>query len=439
MQKPCVKSGTGQLVDWRHPRPASDFQELTIFRFPFFLENLLVLGLYSLMFLMAGLWASLPSGMGIRSVPFWLICITLFFNYVFVIVDHTSRGFQHVPKLSGELVFPTHDPRLFTITGMTTCYFAFTSVGWDESSRPLRLIFTFFTYPLLFSFASVNRHFTVLLNPVRLIKSIIIFTTSRYSPTFFLLQFVTGALLYFNIQRFGELSPWHLTWQVPITLTLLFLTFRALGVVINSQGPKLGIAVLQNEDTHIASLEREAEIRLSNFAMRLHRLARVHEYRKAFDLVQVFQNENHNKLDEHLYVRLCEWDDQRLTAMLGADLAERLLDNGETERALKIFRNSYDMAPTRFTFSSGTTLLLFCKVAKDRASQERLFECLQRFEEMFPNHPGLSAAMIQLATLALDQFNHQKIARDALAKAASNSPTITENEDYQRLMALCSA
>jgi len=58
---------------------------------------------------------------------------------------------------------------------------------------------------------------------------------------------------------------------------------------------------------------------------------------------------------------------------------------------------------------------------------------------MFPNHPGLSAAMIQLATLALDQFNHPKIARDALAKAASNSPTITENEDYQRLMALCSA
>jgi hypothetical protein len=434
-----MKSGRGPLVDWRHPRPASDFQELTIFRFPFFLENLLVLGLYSLMFLMAGLWASLPSGMGIRSVPFWLICITLFFNYVFVIVDHTSRGFQHVPKLSGELVFPTHDSRLFTITGLTACYFAFTSAGWDESSRPLRLIFTFFSYPLLFSFASVNRHFTVLLNPVRLIKSIIIFTASRYSPTFFLLQFVTGALLYFNIQRFGELSPWHLTWQVPITLTLLFLTFRALGVVINSQGPKLGIAVLQNEDTHIASLERAAEIRLSNFVMRLHRLARVHEYRKAFALIQIFQNENHNKLDEHLYARLCEWDDQRLTAMLGADLAERLLRDGEVERALKIFRDSYDMDPIKFAFSSGTSSLLFCKVAKDRASQERLFKYLQRFDQTFPNHPGLPAAMLQLATLALDRFSDPKIAREALAKAATYSPAITESQEYRRLMALCSA
>jgi hypothetical protein len=54
---------------------------------------------------MACLWSSLPNAMGIRSIPFWLICITLFFNYVFVIVDHTSRGFQRAPKLSGELAF----------------------------------------------------------------------------------------------------------------------------------------------------------------------------------------------------------------------------------------------------------------------------------------------------------------------------------------------
>ncbi len=386
---------------------------------------------------MASLWSSLPHGMGILSVPFWLICITLFFNYAFVIVDYTSRGFQHVPKLSGELVFPTHDSRLFAITGLSVCCFAFTSADWDASSRPLRLVITFFTYPLLFSFLSVNRRFTGFPNPVGLIKSIVVFTASRFSPIFYLLQLTTGALLYFNIQSFGEISTWHLAWQVPVTLTLLFLTFRALGVVINAQGPKLGIAVLQNKDTHIASLKREAELRLSEFAMQLHRLTRVHEYRKAFDLIQVFQKENHNKLDEPLYVRLCEWDDKRLTAMLGADLAERLLRNGEAERALKIFRDSYDMAPTNFAFSSGTSSLLFCNVAKDRASKERLFDYLQRFDETFPGHPSLPAAMIQLATLALDQFSHPKIAREALAKAATSNPGFAKNQDYQRLMALC--
>jgi tetratricopeptide (TPR) repeat protein len=197
--------------------------------------------------------------------------------------------------------------------------------------------------------------------------------------------------------------------------------------------------VLQNEDTHIASLERAAEIRLSQFVMQLHRLTRVHEYRKAFDLIQIFQKENHNNLDEHLYARLCEWDDKRLTAMLGADLAERLLRDGEAERALKIFRDSYDMDPIKFAFSSGTSSLLFCNVAKDRASQERLFKYLQRFDQTFPNHPSLPAAMLQLATLALDRFSDPKIAREALAKVATYSPAITESQEYRRLMALCSA
>ena len=97
------------MVDWRHPRPASDFQALTIFRFHFFLENLLALCLYSFIFFIACLWSSFPNLSGIGSAPLWLPGITLFFNYGFVIVDHTSRGFQHVSKLSGELVFPTHD------------------------------------------------------------------------------------------------------------------------------------------------------------------------------------------------------------------------------------------------------------------------------------------------------------------------------------------
>jgi tetratricopeptide (TPR) repeat protein len=197
--------------------------------------------------------------------------------------------------------------------------------------------------------------------------------------------------------------------------------------------------VLQNEDTHIASLERAAEIRLSQFVIQLHRLTRVHEYRKAFDLIQVFQKENHNNLDEPLYARLCEWDDKRLAAMLGANRAERLLRDGEAERALKIFRDSYDMDPIKFAFSSGTSSLLFCNVAKDRASQERLFKYLQRFDQTFPNHPSLPAAMLQLATLALDRFSEPKIAREALTKVATYSPVITQSQEYRRLMALCSA
>ena len=105
----------------RRRKAKPQYVRLQILAFPFYLENILVLLLFSAMFITACLWASLPGWMGLRSVGFWFICITLFFNYVFVIVDFTSRGMQRVPKLSGEMVFPTHDLRLYTIALLTIC------------------------------------------------------------------------------------------------------------------------------------------------------------------------------------------------------------------------------------------------------------------------------------------------------------------------------
>jgi hypothetical protein len=113
---------------------------------------------------------------------------------------------------------------------------------------------------------------------------------------------------------------------------------------------------------------------------------------------------------------------------------------GVTHARLLTFRRLLFFAfPSLFAFSSGTSSLLFCNVAKDRASQERLFKYLQRFDQTFPNHPSLPAAMLQLATLALDRFSDPKIAKEALAKVATYSPVITQSQEYRRLMALCSA
>jgi hypothetical protein len=92
------------MGNWNRKANSVDHWEpLVIFRFPFYLENILMIALFSVMLILACLWAKLPEGMGIRSVSFWLLSITLFFNYAFVIVEYTSRGLQHIPKLSSDL------------------------------------------------------------------------------------------------------------------------------------------------------------------------------------------------------------------------------------------------------------------------------------------------------------------------------------------------
>lgn len=387
------------MPNWRVRQPVRAFERLQVFQFPFFLENLLVIALFTVMFTIASIWASLPAGMGIRSVTFWFICITMFFNYMFVVVDHTSRGFQHIPKLSGELVFPTHDTRLFTIALLTVCYLAFLLGNWAEEFRAIRLVIAFFTYPLLFGLLVVHSHWTALLNPLSLLRTLYLFSSCKEAVTFYLLQAATGTLLYFVFKVFGEVSRLHIFWQVPLSLLLLFMLFRSLGVVLNTRGPAFGLPVIQNADTQKLALADETGRKHDDFIMELHRWTRVHEYGKAIALVEAYQREQGHDLDDRLFTRLSEWDDRRLAAMVGARLAERYMQSGQTDRALKVFRASYDMTP-KFRFTTGSAAIRFLDTASDLASRQRLIEYMQHFESYHPSHPGIDAVKQKLSRLS---------------------------------------
>ncbi len=421
------------MVEWRTRAKVQAFEPLKIFGFVLFLENILVIALFSFMFTVASFWAALPIGMGFRSIPFWLICLTLFFNYAFIIVDYTSRGMQRIPKLSGDLVFPTHDPRLFTIAGLTLLTLAFVLGGQGDYFDPTRLVVAFFGYPLLFSLLVVNANPMTLLNPVNLFKTLWVFSTSSSSVLFYLLQAGIGTFLYVTFNSFGEISALNLFWQVPISVTLLFILFRSLGVVLNKQGPALGLSVLQNEDTQEQALAEEARIVLDEFVMELHKWNRVHEYKKAFELIRAHQQEHGHATDATLFQRLSQWDDKRLASMLGAQMAEQLLSDGDNSRAYKVFRESLAMCPDKFALSSGTIALAFARNAPDQGSHHAMFEYLQHFEEQFPNHPSTAAALLHLAGIAVDYVGDKPAAKRTLQRLAALEPKSSESAEYQRI------
>lgn len=383
----------------RRRKAAPQHNRLQVLAFPFFLENILVLLLFTVMFTIATVWASLPVGLGLRSVPFWFICITLFFNYVFVVVDFTSRGMQRVPKLSGEMIFPTHDSRLYTIALLTIFHIAFVFGSWETTSMPIRLGIAFFTYPLMFSLLIVHQDMKTLLNPLQLGRTLYLFCQSRDALVFFVWQLITAAFMYFAFTTHGEIAFAHIFWQIPVTLTLLFITFRALGVALNTRGPSFGLSVLENEDTFHEAMSEAERIELDKFILKLHRWVRVHEYEKAFEMITQYQAEHGHNADEALFIRLSSWEDKRLVAMLGAQLAERFLLAHDTDRAMKVFRESYDMAPTKFRFSSGTVASSFLHAATDAASKQRLIESLGRFQEHYPGHPMTVSVQQKLASL----------------------------------------
>ena len=203
--------------------------------------------------------------------------------------------------------------------------------------------------------------------------------------------------------------------------------------MLNTQGPRLGIPVLQNEETQLRALEEEARIELSEFIMKLHKLVRVHEYKKAFALIESFQKENSHSLDANLFERLSQWDDKRLAVKLGAGFAERLLKEGDTQRALKVFRESYEMNPRKFKLTSGSRALEFLEAARDAPSRIKVYEYLQRFDEDFPNHPRALDVLMQVAALAANEYDDKTTAIVFLKKAADLKPEIVKTPEYQQL------
>jgi hypothetical protein len=417
--------------EWRIRTPVGEYKPLEVIRFVFYPENLLMLCLFSVMFWIACVWSSLPYGMGLRSAPFWFLCITLFFNYSFVVVDYTARGVKSLPKISGEMVFPSSDLRLYTFAFLTLSFAAFVFGGWESTDQSSRLMLAFFLYPLMLSVLIVSQRLSGLLNPVSLIKRLLIFVSSIRSFNFFALQFGVGWLLYWEIQSFGKIPIAHLIWQVPLTLVLLLVLFRLLGVVLNQLGPKLGLVILTNEAMHREAEIVEAGLVLDDFVQSLYRWVRVHEYGNAWREVDQFRKDNRHALDDALYVRLLALEDSRLAMMLGTQIAETRLKHGDVMGGLRIFRDCFLMNPDRFSFSSGGSALDFLDAGSDLASRQLLLRYMLNFTAHFPAYPQLSRALSKAIGVAINAREHT-IAIKLLDEQVALFPEMEADSLYQR-------
>ena len=419
------------MPDWRTRTPVGEYKPLEVIRFVFYTENIMMLCLFSVMFWIACVSSLVPYGMGLRSAPFWFLCITLFFNYGFVVLDYSARGVKSLPKISVELVFPTSDLRLYTVALLTLCFTAFIFGDWEFTDQSTRLILAFFLYPLMVSVLVVSQSPSALLNPVTLIKRLLVFVSSFRSLNFFLLQFFAGWLLYWEIQSFGEISIAHLIWQVPLTLALLLMLFRLLGVVLNHLGPDLGLAILTNEEMHKKVEIAETLLVLDDLVQLLYRWVRVHEYANAWRELDQFRKENRYVLDDALYLRLLEMEDSRLAMMLGTKIAESRLKDGDSMGGLKIFRDCFLMNPHRFSFSSGGIALDFLAAGSDLASRQLLLRYMLNFAAHFPAYPQLSQALSKSIGVAIESGEHS-IALQLLDEQVALFPEIEAGATYRR-------
>ncbi|MCB1646795.1 MAG: hypothetical protein KDI36_15155, partial [Pseudomonadales bacterium] len=154
-------------MGWHSRSELGEFRRPVLVGYVTRLETLLIILLFSVLFWVCSLWLRLPF-FSVRSIMLWIISVTLFMNYGFVIIDYTARGLDKLPALSGELVFPTHDTRLFRVIGLSLVFFGIHESLEDQSARQAFVMASFFVYPIFFAVMIVSRNAGQLLNPVTL-------------------------------------------------------------------------------------------------------------------------------------------------------------------------------------------------------------------------------------------------------------------------------
>ncbi|MCB1646534.1 MAG: hypothetical protein KDI36_13830, partial [Pseudomonadales bacterium] len=234
--------------------------------------------------------------------------------------------------------------------------------------------------------------------------------------------------------NFMSVSVFAYSWIVPLTLSLLILLFRALGIAINTRAEELGLPVLENEATWSRRQARHRSDEISDHLKSVYGLIQVHKYQEAWQQLDEILRRRHYADEDEYFHRLCQWDDKALALKLGQTFIDRLLKAEEMDRVVRVCQQCLDMAGSRFRFSSGSALLRMFEAETTRSLRLRLMEILQQFETDYPQHPQTTTALLRLAKVQLADAGDVNAARGTLRRALERDPDLKQSPVFVKLL-----
>ena len=182
------------------------FESLHLFRFPFTTVNILITLMFLIFLAGPALLLMIPmQAMILRAIPVLYLSTVLYTQYMFVIVEYTSQGYQVLPKMSFSMIQPTHDHRLFKeLVVIVILLLGFHQIR-DPSVQPIYIGFALLILPLATVVITIEHTFFRALNPGvwwQIIKRI---GPSRQALIYVILQLTTVGLIADLIRRFFTL------------------------------------------------------------------------------------------------------------------------------------------------------------------------------------------------------------------------------------------
>jgi hypothetical protein len=211
--------------------------------------NLSIIILFFMVYSSVMLGMRVPGGLGaVMGIPGYYLTTVLYVRYMFVVVEYTSLGYNELPKLTGAMVFPTNDDRLWKevllVILLLLGYHEMVILGWQTAYSVVALI----VFPLATAIITLEHSFFGAISPKVWWHMIRSFDLSVQLVTYVVLQSITIVVISNFVNNFFDVHPLTQAVQLFVILVLLMLMFRSLGIVLHVSADKLGVSTRFSEE-----------------------------------------------------------------------------------------------------------------------------------------------------------------------------------------------
>jgi hypothetical protein len=334
------------------------------------------------------LW--ITSGAGLFGIPLYLILLSWFFKYAYVLFDHVVRGFDEPPTLDLNMVNPANEQRplaqlLILVILAAGVYFA--TVRFSASVGFGIAVLATLVVPASIAVLGLEGNPLKAIYPVALVRMI-----AGLGPLYLaLLGYIALVVLIL-----GLLARLHL-W-LPLAISLgMFATlsvFSALGGALYERRHELGLEAWHSPERTAhkeAELDRRESERLVTEA---YGLARVGQHVQAWTMLEAWLISRGSTIEDYRWLlpRVTTWPNMRYANRLTQELVARLL-------ALRLTGDALDAVTEQLKFdarfrpkTANTTLTVAQLATRGGGALGVARVLLKDFGTRFPGDPHVQEA-----------------------------------------------
>lgn len=417
---------------WQPGPPKAQFESLHLFRFPFTLVNIGITTLFLMFLAGAAYMLRIPSGAFVLiSIPGLYIAVILYTHYMFIIVEYTSLGYQVLPKISGAMIRPTYDQRLFKeLIVLVALLYGYHQIS-NVTMQSIYICFALLIFPLTTAVITIERVFYRALNPLvwwQIVKKI---GPSRHAIIYLFIQAGTMVLISDFLTRMLEINQIYFIPYIASILIMLMWMFRSLGIMLHDHADELGILVRYSEAKDIADQESYQNQQVENFIRTLHELSASNKYKEARQLLFEQLKQDEYSTEAFYFNRLEKLQDPHLAKRMGQNYIEKLISNDEQHEAWRVFDFCASARGFEFKLSSGQSVISLAESADSFVRFAAITKHLDKFEIDFPNHPATEDALLLAAWIYCNHLDDFDKARVIITELESRFPQIQQNKKFQ--------